>query len=179
MGIETETIRANNAAEWRKWLTGLLVLCTIGVGLLFLFGGPEAFMRKAQIATGLSDDPHKAPIDALRAPQVVVNETISIPASGHQGRGFSIPDSRAVKVEVVGVRDTAKGFSVNLISPDEWGNISNGREFTRLAAFHGLKVSGMNETTRLPAGRYMIVVSNTQNIFNSMEVSLKITIDPN
>lgn len=111
-------------------------------------------------------------------PEIVADEEFTVDAGGSQMRGFGLPGPRPVKVEVLGRRDTDKGFSVYMIDQSEWDAFKAGRKFEQYPTFEGLKVRSMTKTASMPAGRYAVVVRNSENMFNSMSVHLKITVDP-
>lgn len=180
MGENTERVKAENGAAWRRWITLLLLLGAAAVVAVAMLGGWDRFIHKAQVAADVgpqSDTTH--PSDIVRNPQVVADETVVIGAGGHKMWQFTLPSARPVKVEIKGLRDTAKGFSVNCIPPSQWDNLSSGREFRALNAFTASgAVSSLNETHRMPAGTYAIAISNTQNFMFSIEVKVTITVDP-
>ena len=178
MGHETETIRTANGAAWRRWLTGLIALVAVSALGFFLLGGVEGISAKLGKLSGRGADGTASPADVMRSPQVVCDETLTIGSGGSQGRGFELPSARPVQVEITGIRDTAKGFSVFCIDPADFERFSAGQKVPVLAAFRGQQVSSMKETHRMAAGRYMIVVNNSQNILNSLQVKLRITVDP-
>lgn len=176
MGVETEQVRTERHTAWRKWLTGLLLLSLLGVVTVYVLGGPERATERLRTVFGMKAE--SSPLDALRHRQELCNERLSVPASGAQARSFSLSAGTAVEVEIVGVRDTAKGFTVYLMTPADWNQYAAGKPFEVYRDFQGRKVTTMKDTKRLPAGKYMLAVINSENIINSMEVDLRIVANP-
>jgi hypothetical protein len=115
---------------------------------------------------------------AIRGTQVVVDEEIAVDARGAQMRGVTMPSERPVQVQVEGKTHADKGFTVYVMALSEWDNFQNGKQFRQLPSFEGLKVRSFGHVETLPAGSWAVVVQNSENIFNTMVVHLKITIDP-
>ena len=115
---------------------------------------------------------------AVRGKQVVFDESLSVDSGGAQMRGFTIPSPRPVQVSVTGLKDTDKGYSVYVMNQSEWENFKAKKEFRHIPSFEGLKVKTMTHTETLPTGSYALVVANTENIFNSMVVGVKVVTDP-
>lgn len=124
------------------------------------------------------DTARHSPLDALRDEQVFLDETVVVSAGGSQMRGFRLPSDRPVRVIAEGVRDTAKGFTVYCMTPADWKVMQSGKRFEYFTALSAPKIQKFDHTARLAAGEYCIVVSNTENMLNSMQVHLRIVIDP-
>jgi len=77
-----------------------------------------------------------------------------------------------------GVKHTDKGYNVYLMQASEWDNFKGHKEFNHMPSFHGLKVRSFTYTDTVPAGAWMVVVQNSENILNTMVVHLKIVSDP-
>ena len=114
----------------------------------------------------------------IRQPQVIFDEEMAIDAGGWQSRGFSLSAARPVQLSVQGVQHTDKGFRVYLMPADEVANYRARDEFRHMPGFQGLKVRRFSHTETLPAGRWAVLIANTENIFNGMIVSAKVTVDP-
>lgn len=160
----------------RRYSIGSILLLIVLVGVLvslYVFlrtGKPPAIVQQA--AQQVEEAAAPAPIN-------IVSERMSVDASGgSQMRGFTLNRQAPVRVEVTGLRDTAKGFDVYVIKQEEWANLRDGREFRHIPAFEGLKVTRMSETHDLPPGNWAVVVRNSYNLLNSMEVELKVTAHP-
>lgn len=115
---------------------------------------------------------------ALRGQQVIADEQIVVPAGGAQMHGFEFPSARPLLVEVTGVADASKGFSVYLMNAGEWEKFRAGKEFRHLPAFQGLKVTSFRKVATVPAGKYGVVIQNSENILTSMTVRVRIVADP-
>lgn len=114
----------------------------------------------------------------LRDTQVLVDETTAVSAGGLHSYTFSLPSSRPVRVVVEGVRETAKGFDVRMVRPEELEKVQAGLDFRHIPDLSGLKVQSMDKTARLSPGQWALVVSNTQNIMNTMQVRVRVIADP-
>ncbi len=135
---------------------------------------------------------HADLLSALRSPQVVFDEEMAVPAGGSQLRGFTLPSSRRVKLEVRGLKNVDKGYSVYVIPTEDWEGFKNHfnprkhrkgeapppNTFREIEAFRGLDVRGMTKTAELPAGNWAVVIKNSENLFFGMVVNLKVTADP-
>lgn len=117
-------------------------------------------------------------LDLLRDTQVLVDETTAVSAGGLHSYTFSLPSSRPVRVVVEGVRETAKGFDVRMVRPEELEKVQAGLDFRHIPDLSGLKVQSMDKTARLSPGQWALVVSNTQNIMNTMQVRVRVIADP-
>lgn len=114
----------------------------------------------------------------VRTPQVVIDEEMAIDADGWQARGFSLPSPRPVQVTAQGIKHTDKGFRVFLMDSAQLKNFKEKNEFRHIPSFEGLKIRSYSHTGELPAGSWVAVVVNSENIINSMVVKLKIVVDP-
>lgn len=157
----------------------LLMLIMGGVICLAMAMYDRFFARPAAASPPAGVDtstPHLT--DLLRNEQVLVDETTAISAGGLHSYTFSLPSSRPVRVVVDGVRETAKGFDVRMVRPEELEKVQSGREFRHIPDLSGLKVQSMDKTARLSPGQWALVVSNTQNIMNTMQVRIRVIADP-
>ncbi|HEY1696047.1 MAG TPA: hypothetical protein VGG39_27960 [Polyangiaceae bacterium] len=113
-----------------------------------------------------------------RQPQVIVDEEIAVTAEGGaQMRSFTLPSDRPVFVEVEGRKNADKGFMVYVMASNEWENFKSGK-FRHIPEFQGLKVRSFSHTGELPAGSWAVVVANSENIFNTMVVHVRVVSDP-
>lgn len=116
--------------------------------------------------------------NAIRSPQVLVNEDWIVDAGGMKWLEVTVPTARPVSVQVQGLRDSAKGFSVYRVSMDELRNLKARKAFRHDPAFHGDKVRRFEHTATVAQGKMAFVVVNSENLLNSMMVRVKIVVDP-
>lgn len=162
-------------------VTSFTALLLIGVLICGLMWAYDHFKNRPSAASpqaGPVDTSSSRVTDMLRDEQVIVDETLAVDAGGHQMRGFSLPSDRKIRVVAEGVSHTAKGFSVNCVNPDQWEKLTAGKQFTCALGLSGEKVQAFDKIERLPAGDWGIVISNTENMLNTMQVRLRIIADP-
>ena len=101
-----------------------------------------------------------------------------VPAGGAQIRSFNVPSGRPLLVEVQGVANADKGFSVYLIDRDQWEAFKARKRINHYPSFEGKKVIRFRKKGTVPAGSYGVVVANTENLLMKMTVEVKIVADP-
>ena len=114
----------------------------------------------------------------VRGPHVVLDEEFVVPSGGWQSREFRLPGVRPVRLNVQGVKDTAKGFTVYVMRTSEEDNFKANAAFRHLPSFQGLKVTSFTHTEDLPPGDWAVIVQNTENLLRSMTVRVQLTTDP-
>jgi hypothetical protein len=120
----------------------------------------------------------RAAAAVLRGEQVLVDEEVAVSADGWQDRSISLASEREIAVVAEGRKHTDKGFNVYVIGDESFPAFQAKKEFRHVSAFQGLKTRSFGHTGRLPAGRWHVVVVNSENIMNTMVVHLKVTADP-
>jgi hypothetical protein len=115
---------------------------------------------------------------ALGTPRVIVDQEIAVSAHGAQMRGFTLPAAHTVEVVAEGRRHANKDFNVYVIPASEWPNFTKGTSARQVQEFEGLKVRSFGHKGTLSAGSWAVVVQNSENIFETMVVHLKVVIDP-
>jgi hypothetical protein len=158
-----------------------------GVTAYFLFGRSADTEASSQSAPGgggvTPQGPGVGGLPSLignvtRQARVVVDEEVAITAEGGaQMRGFTLSEDSPVFVEVQGRTHADKGFMVYVMPSSEWEDFKSGR-FRAVTEFEGLKVRSFSHTGELPAGSWSVVVSNSENIFNTMVVHVRVVSDP-
>lgn len=124
------------------------------------------------------DTARRSPLDVLRSEQVVVDETAAVSAGGRAIYRVTLPSDRPVRVIVEGVQSTANGFSVYCVGVEEVKKMTSGERFSYYPALTSQKVQKFDHTSRLPAGEHAVVVSNSENWFFTMQVRIRIVVDP-
>lgn len=127
---------------------------------------------------GGGDTAKRSPLDVLRPEQVLIDETVAVAADGHYSKEFELPSDRPVRIIAEGVQGTGNGFSVHCVEPHELSKLKARQQFRYLPDLGARKFQKFDHTSRLPAGRYVIVVTNTENWFFTMQVRIRIVINP-
>lgn len=116
--------------------------------------------------------------EAIRGPQVIVDEEIAVSAYGWQGRIFAVPSDRRVQVAVEGRTHTDKGFTVLVVPESDLEALKQEQSVSHLQSFYCLKVRSCNKINVVPAGSWAVIVRNSENIMNTMVVKLRVVSDP-
>ncbi len=168
----------------QKGTSGCIVALAVvgGITVLVVGAGVLIAMSSGRPATGASGPGGPGGpgglLGKLRSPQVVVDEEVAVGASGWQTRGFSLPDARPVQVMAEGRSNADKGFMVYVMDTVNCAKFSKGQSAQHFASFEGLKIRSFTHTDTLPAGSYCAAVQNSENIFNTMVVHLRVVVDP-
>jgi hypothetical protein len=109
---------------------------------------------------------------------VIVDEELAVDADGWQSRGFNLPSAHPIQVSADGLKHADKGFTVYVMEADQLDKFRNGDTFQHIPSLQGLKVRSYRETATLPAGSWIVVVRNSENILNTMVVHLRVVVDP-
>lgn len=108
-----------------------------------------------------------------------MDEDLVVAASGSQMRPFSIESSSPVKLIVEGKQDTAKGFNVWVMDSDDWQQFKRNRQDSHyIIDLSAPQTRAYSSTSTLSPGTYCVVIENSENIFNSMTVHVKLIVDP-
>jgi hypothetical protein len=98
---------------------------------------------------------------ASAAPQELTNDTYVIKPRSEQSISFTLSRPAKVLLDVTGLKNTAKGFRVEVSG--------HGNEITK--AFHRVVDFG--------PGDHRIVVTNTENLLERATVHVRVVVDPN
>jgi hypothetical protein len=156
-------------------LVGLVVLVAVlWIGYSFLVtGNPKLAQNPNRPRTMM-----EAAGNAIRSPQVVVDEDWIIDSGGMKWLEVTLPSARPVSIRVQGLRDTGKGFSVYRVAPAELGKLKKGKSFKHDPAFHGERVRRFEHIGTVAEGKMAFVVVNSENLLDSMVVRVRIVVDP-
>lgn len=128
-------------------------------------GAPSAPSYENESAPARSLSSTSAPRPELPAakPVILLNENWAVKAKMLQARSFHLNEPHKVKFMVFGLKDTAKGFKVQ-VSPVEAGG--------------GPAVISTSKDLDLAAGDYTISVTNSENLLKVMTVHVTLILDP-
>jgi hypothetical protein len=115
------------------------------------------------------------PAVAFAATNELCNDDWVIPSKGVHPLSFESSRDSVMHAEVTGVKGTAKGFTVRLVPEAEYSNCINGGPCNAVPGFTGTKVGSFDHTERLPVGRWIFYVANTENILFSMTVHVHVS----
>lgn len=115
---------------------------------------------------------------AWAAPQQVVNAEEAIEASGWHATTVELKAQAPVQLAVQGLRHVDKGFTVYVMTPDDFAHFQRREMFHHVEAFHGLKVRSLTQTATLPPGKWVFVVHNSENWLRTMIVRVRVVVDP-
>jgi hypothetical protein len=161
-------------------IAGLIVVAgAIYLALVMLVPGFSGSSETRQVGpVGRRPDIGERAAEAFRGPQVIVDEEVAVGADGWQARSFTVPSSRRVQVAAEGRTHTDKGFTVFVIPASDVEALRKGESVNHLQSFHCLKVRSCNNVGVVPSGSWTVVVKNSENIFNTMVVKLRVVADP-
>jgi hypothetical protein len=83
-----------------------------------------------------------------------------------------------VKIRVDGKQDTAKGFNVFVMSAAESQAFRSKRPFNYIQSLSAPKTRAFGGTATLPAGDWVVVIENSENLLRDMTVHLSVIVDP-
>jgi hypothetical protein len=164
----------------QKRTSGCLVALGIIGGLALIVGAGlcVGISSTKTTSTGAASGPAVDLLGKLRSPQVVVDEEVAIGAGGSQMRGFTLPGERPIQVLAEGKSNADKGFTVYVMDATNYEAFAKKAPFRHVPSFEGLKVRSFTHSEALPPGSWCVVVQNSENIFNTMVVHLRIVSDP-
>ncbi len=115
---------------------------------------------------------------APAAPQHMIDEEQVIAAATFHARTIKIAVAAPVQLVVQGLRYADKGFMVYVMSPEDFAHFQRREPFHYFEALYGLKIRSFTQTATLPAGDWVFVVHNSENLIRSMVVRVRIVVDP-
>lgn len=124
------------------------------------------------------DTARRSPLDALRSEQVLVDETVAVGPGGHYVNRFVLPSSRPVRVIAEGVQATTSGFAIHCVDAHGLAKLKSGEKFECVTDLSTRKIQKFDHTSRLPKGEHIIVITNSENWFYTMQVRIRIILDP-
>lgn len=171
-------VRRLEALAYAVLLLVSLLACKIG-DLSIGEDEPPKKRSRAQPEEPAEVQPTPSPPPAIvRRQEVVIDEEVAIPQGSAQSRTFTLRAPRSVRVSAEGRKHSDKGFSLYVIPENQWEAFKLGGQFQQLDAFHGLKVRQISRTSAVPAGRWTVVVHNSENMMRTAIVRVRVVIDP-
>lgn len=150
--------------------------------------GATSFVRRSGIiglafvavTIGCSRDLDReiARLDPRCTRETLVDEEIVVGAGSWHFIPFAIKKTCAVTVSVKGLRDTGKGFHVNVTPGGAGSQLKKTGKFSYHPGFEGLKVRNYAATHDLPAGSHGVLVQNSENLLFSMATHVRVTTAP-
>jgi hypothetical protein len=108
----------------------------------------------------------------------LVNADWVIAARTSHMETFTANRELTLTAEVVGVKNTAKGFGVRVVNADDVTSCRvQGGTCRALAEWGHPSESRFTHTGKIPAGRWAFMVENNQNIFERATVHVQLSIE--
>jgi hypothetical protein len=116
---------------------------------------------------------------ALADPQKLVDDEWVIGPGSMKGETFTLKETLPVKVIVEGMADTKKGFTVRVLPVKVWQDYKD-KKITAKGLEDYIAAKGImyKKTHKLNAGDWAVMVENSENMFKSMSVRVKIVVNP-
>jgi hypothetical protein len=119
------------------------------------------------------------PVSAL-ADTDMVNEDWVLSAGEVHGVSFTLSSQVPVHIGMTPVRNADKGVTLRVV-PAEDVDACSGRSqgaCRSRGGFDGFKIRSFSHTEAIPAGRWTFYVANTENIFKSATVHVRLVVNP-
>jgi hypothetical protein len=165
----------------RQGVSGCVVALAVVGGLTVIVGGAGLLfvvLRGASTSAAGGAPGQGGLRGMIRSSQVIVDEEVAVSAGGWQLRGFDLHDRQPVQVTAEGRSNADKGFMLYVMDSANCAKFSSKQPFQDFVSFHGLKIRTFSGTDILAPGGYCAVVQNSENIFNTMVVHVRVVADP-
>ena len=108
----------------------------------------------------------------------MLDEELVVDVGRIQSRMFTVPSTGPVKVTVKGKQDSEKGFDVWVLSTSDLALLRSGEPFMTLSSFSSKKTRSLTNTDTISSGEWHVAIGNSQNLFDSITVSVQVILDP-
>jgi hypothetical protein len=105
---------------------------------------------------------------AFAATDVANEDTVLAPSGDVKFYNFTLPTPMPLHVEASGVKNTDKGFDLQVCPADDAQSCAGqtkGGQCRPVGEFNGLAIKSFSHTGTLPAGRWTLFVKNSYNNF--------------
>ncbi|WP_415895891.1 hypothetical protein ACMXYQ_05915 [Neptuniibacter sp. PT34_22] len=111
-------------------------------------------------------------------PKTELNEQLAIPAGKSYIATYKAKRKVPINIQVAGLRNTAKGFSVYAMPKSQLKNFMKGKRFNHYAQFSRTNVTSFDSTIVFPKGEVAFAIKNANNLVNPINVHVVITTHP-
>lgn len=107
------------------------------------------------------------------SPVTLLNGNYDVGAGSHSVNEINLSQNSLLTINISCNSECAKGYNVYLIEKSEYVNFQRGKSFNVYANFRGERLLDHHYSDRVTAGNYLLIVQNSENMLNTMTVTMQ------